>query len=463
MQKKPQFKFDVSVSLRNYRNKPTSSDYASMRWNVKTLSVSNFISLILSGYSYCHIYFHNLRRKDKFLHTNIVSIDVDDTDVCLRDFTNTIQLKATFAYETFSNGTDETFSYRLVYVIKERMNAKCFVQVYEKICCMTGLSATKDHCGKCITQLMNGISPSSYCYRSDLIYSIVEDLPVEESFSLMIEKNSEGLIPLVHTDKSPFNVTNNNILHNNIQKQYNTKVHNDKLRTAALDSMLASLREKGRKVFLDYCKPFYKLVRWSRLRFNENGYAVIPENHLSLFVRYSHVEGKAIINRFKDGEKRRNRLFIDGCIIRKIKSEIRIHELFYNLLHRVYWYYDNTDGILSDNLIACKAFDVMEYDVDSMDFKSMNAGSIITSPSYCRNNGVSRKAHSRTALQLENFSRIKTVYDESKSIKENLPILREHGIEASYKTLQRYCHANGIESCPGRKKVSDWYHPWLSV
>lgn len=104
MEKNPQFTFEVSMSKDYYLKKPTGVDYARMRWMKKTVTLSHFISLVMGGHSYCHIYFNNLRRKDKFMHTNLVSVDVDDTDICLADFIRNIQLKPTFAYETFSNG-----------------------------------------------------------------------------------------------------------------------------------------------------------------------------------------------------------------------------------------------------------------------------------------------------------------------------------------------------------------------
>lgn len=132
----------------------------------------------------------------------------------------------------------------------------------------------------------------------------------------------------------------------------------------------------------------------------------MPENHLALFCRFTQIGERRYVNRFKDGEKRRNRLFIDGCIIRKIKPEVTIQELFYNLIHRVYWYYDNSDGILSDILIAVKSAEIMEYPVEEMEFKSLHSGKVTTSASYCRNHNVSRKSYSRKALQYENYKKI---------------------------------------------------------
>ena len=118
------------------------------------------------------------------------------------------------------------------------------------------------------------------------------------------------------------------------------------------------------------------------------------------------------VNRFRDGEKRRNRLFTDGCIIRKINPGVTFMDLFFNLVHRVYFYYDNSDGVLSDELIARKAYDVMNYtEFDAMEFKSLDTGKVTTSPGYCREHGVSRRSYSRKALMYQNYESIQAWYE----------------------------------------------------
>lgn len=135
----PNFKFDITVSEKSYKSKPTSADYCQMKWHQKKTSLRNFISMVMAGYSYCHIYVKNMRRKDKFLYTQVISIDVDNTDAELKDFYSRCQLKPTFAYETFSNGVDDKFSYRLVYVFKEKIKARALEQIYDKICRMASV------------------------------------------------------------------------------------------------------------------------------------------------------------------------------------------------------------------------------------------------------------------------------------------------------------------------------------
>jgi len=385
-----------------------------------------------------------------------VSIDVDDATVDLLSFISTCTLKPTFAYETFSNGVMGQYRYRLVYIISEPLNSKAYVQMYDKICLMTHLEATKDHCGKLTSQLMNGTNHSAYVFRSDIIYSSITDIPVDATFEDQKEFFKDSLIPVVDpvedfnkeiknkfdaASKSIFNNNNiNNISHNN-QKQYKS---NDPKWNSCIGNFKHEIEmlEQDIDDFLKYHHQFLKLIRFSKLEYNESGYCVIPEDHLSLFVRYKSMKGECMVDRFRDGEKRRNRLYIDGCIIRKIKPDINYLELLYNLAHRVRYYYDNSDGVLSAMLIARKAFDVMSADVDSMEFKSLDAGRVTTSKGYCALHNVSRRSWSRKALMLENYSSIQEWYDPEESVGVNLKRAKEKGVKVSLSTLKRYCKMN---------------------
>ncbi len=98
-----------------------------------------------------------------------------------------------------------------------------------------------------------------------------------------------------------------------------------------------------------------------------------------------------------------------------------------------------------------------------MEFKSVLAGHITTSPGYCTQNSISRLSHSRKALMLENYRSISEWYDPNKTMKENLNMAEGKRIKVCAKTLQRYCSFNGISTVPGKIKASEWYDPRLSV
>lgn len=419
---KKNFKLEITLSKACYSRKPVRTDYERMSWVRKSIPLYDFIACIKAGYSYCHIYYNNSRKKNKFLYTQVVSIDVDKSMVSLQSFLADCTLKPTFAYETFSNCIYGPYSYRLVYVFEEKLNAKQFEEAYEKLCRLTELTDTRDHCGKVLSQLMNGTSRAAYVYQSNIIYSAISDLHLES----MEEDNTCALFT-----ETPFKINtkphkkiakatigqynpstpNNNIYNTQInQKQYKSNDLNWKKLLEEHEEAIEILCN-SREKFLDFYHQKFKVTRWSKLEYCDAGYCKIPEGHLKLFIRYGYNEGKPGIKRFKDGEKRRNRLFIDGCIIRKIRPDIQFLELLYNLVHRVYFYYDNSDGVLSEMLIVRKAYDVMSYDVDSMHFESLDAGRITTSPAYCKLHGLNRRAYCQVAVKIERYHAISEWYD----------------------------------------------------
>ena len=414
------------------------------------LSITQFISKIRQGYSYCHVFYNNRRTNNNFIQTNVISIDIDKNTICLADFIDSILLKPTFAYETFSNGLDERYSYRIVYVIREPLNKNCYIELYEKICRMTNLTKTADSCGKTLAQLMNGTKYDAYIYRSGIVYSIIDDLPLESKGQ--IDYKNE-IVQTIYNPIIQNNNYNNKIISSNNQKQYNTKFTFCKSSDSYLMDLVDEITEIGRAEFLQKYKNIYKLIRQTKLTFNELGYTIYPKDYKALFVRYNTNETGCTINRFKDGEKRRNRLFIDGCIIRKINPEITLYELFYNLVHRVYFYYNNDDNVLNEHLIAQKAIDVMNYDVATMDFSSKLAGHITTSQQYCVNHGISRRSLSRKALQIENYTSIQNWYDENKSISENFKTAIALKQKVCKRTLRNYCKFYNIDPNPNAKAI----------
>lgn len=310
---------------------------------------------------------------------------------------------------------------------------------------------------------MNGTTSEAYIYRSYIVYSTETDIILDNyTEDKVINVNYK---PKNNFSKSNFNLNFNNnfnyIINN--KKQYKSKEPFCKKYLDGLEEPLSILM-RDRKEFLDfYHQIFKKLVQWSPLEYNEAGYCIIPAGHLSLHVRYGYNNGRCVVNRFKDGELRRRRLYTDGCIMRKIKPEMTFLELLYNLVHRVYHYYDNSDGVLSDKLIIQKAIDVMNTDVDNMEFASLDAGRITTSPGYCKNHGISRKSHSRKAVMIEHYADIAKWYDKTKSVISNHRWAEDNGIKVSLSTLKRFCKYSGIPTSTGNIPISDWYNPCLSV
>lgn len=461
MQIDSNFTFTTWLSKKAYSKKPTGKEYSTMAWDEKQISVLDFAKSISHGHSFTQVYYGNRKLKKNFKFTQTITVDVDDASIPMREFIDSCTVKPTVAYETFSNGKNGVYKYHLIYIFEEELSAGVAPRVYYEICSRINLMDTKDYCGALLNQLMNGTSQQADVFISGNIYS------VEEYFCI----DSVEVEPVIELDdvvvESLPNIT---------PKQYNS---NEPLWKAFQEELkfeleILELSERtaikggvdmteARLSYIEFYRNNCPLIRSSELDYNEDGYCVIPEDHLSLYVRYARSSQGCRVSRFHNGDNRRVRLFIDGCIIRKIRPRITPGEMLFNLMHRVAFYYDNSDNVLTNKLIVRKTFDVMNCDIDAMTFKSLNAGKITTSLAYCQEIGVSRQSYSRTAVKIEHYKEIDDWYDNSVSVNKNHKIAQEQGIDISLSTLKRYCHDRGLSTSPQRVAISSWYNEHLSL
>lgn len=168
--------------------------------------------------------------------------------------------------------------------------------------------------------------------------------------------------------------------------------------------------------------------------------------------------------KYKNGEGRRKRLFIDAMKLRAIKPNITFLEMLYNLVLRRQRYYDNSDKMLTDRILIEDAEIVLNMKLEDIyALKSSRHGGFITDPVYCAEHGISRKQHARTVRKKLHYKSIGEWYDLSVSVNENCNWAKENGIKISLNTLKNFCWDNDIDLYPNRKPITEWYDETLSV
>ena len=339
------FRFNISISDKCYDHKPTSEDYKGMTFSlVVGITVDELLEFIKKGHSFCHVFDENIRKKVNFLYTYSVFVDVDNSSESMCDFINQCAIKPTLAYTTSSNGLKgKGFRYRLIYIfdgiIDNEVTYKC---LYNCIVDINGLGATEDNCGSVSNQLMNGNSKDDIeIYCSHYIYHI--NAPFFSKCSL---EYTTSLSPHYYSkEQSEKNETAPDL--------ESIIVDND---SDEVDKMI-NLLLKDTKAFLSVYEGKIDIISESKIDFNEEGYGFYPEDYFCLFYRYNWQEKKVI--KFRDHEKRRNRLYIDACIMRLIKPDATFLELLYNLVVRRQRYYDNSDGVLTNRFLVDKVCQVL--------------------------------------------------------------------------------------------------------
>ena len=442
MKERNDFHFEISISEKSYRTKPSSEDYKCMKFHKVVVNPGMFMEYIRLGYSYCHVYKNDYRSNKTFLYTYFVNIDVDDSQISMSQCINRAVIKPTLAYTTFSNMKNGLYSYRLIYCFSEQIDAQIYEPLYKKVCAYANLSATKDNCGRVLAQLMNGNSlPDMESYLSNRIYEISDFAP-KGSLQLYVYGDR------VYNSNETKNTNYSNSKESN--KYYSYKITLD-------------LRNLESKSFLDKYS-YLGIVDQTKLDYNEKGYCIIPESFYKVYNRIVWSDKQARIKPFKDGEGRHKRLFADACVIRKIEPEITFEKMLYNLVYRRNWFYDNSDHTLTNTLLIEIAKQVLAKPLSDMDnIQPSKHGKFATSWKYCRDNKINRRSYARKIQKDLNYKSIGEWYDLSLSVSENLEYANQNGIQVSSSTLRRFCKDQDIDVNPHRKPIETWYNPAVSV
>lgn len=196
----------------------------------------------------------------------------------------------------------------------------------------------------------------------------------------------------------------------------------------------------------------------------EDGYCMLDDSYVALPVRVKWENNKATIKKYRDGERRRRRLYIDALLIRKIKMEITFVELLYNMVLRRKWYYDNSDGILTNRILVEIVDSVLKLAAEEFEkIKNIKHARFKTDRIWCLENNITRRSYSRQVVKKLNFEKIGSWYDTSKSMVENYKWAQSNQIKVSKSTLRRFCDENQISTSPGKHAIKEWYDENLSV
>lgn len=472
------FKFPISLSKDSYPTKE-SIDYRKIKLKVIETTASELLLFIRQGYSYVHIFKDNNRANTNFLRTNVISVDMDDSTIPMKEQLTQLKFKPSFAYTSSSNGLpDKGFRFRLVYVFTDPIcSISAFEELYHRICSSNGLDP-KDNCGGKVSQLMNGnTKPNIEVYESGYLYQTTDFMSLDEQANL-----KQGINPKVQNKTSE--LSNNNSLQyiSNVQNWtdqpteptviqitrkclrkygYGSDEEIDKL-LSENQSLLKYYWNFRDELFtpLHYHIP---LIQETQLQFNNEGYHVftIDEEYYKIHIRYrKDKNGKTTIKRYVDGECRRKNLNHNCYLLKKIKKDISLSELLYNMVYMKNHYFDNTDGVITKTWVLDVVCKVLCCNIDDYKCENSKHPKLTTDKEYCRLKGLNRRSYSRECQKKERHSKIGEWYDLGLSVGENYKTAKKEGwYEGSLKTLQRFCVENGINPNPNRRPIEEWYDP----
>lgn len=428
------FTLEVSYSNSSYNAKPTSDQIKYMHFALSKTNVNEFVDKISSGYAYCAVYdyddFGMSQKKDSnFAYTQVISVDVDKTTTPLSQALEMLHTTPTVAYNTFSNGSNDLYCYRFVYIFKEPIESIKEAKLYtlalnqivsEELNIKTDTNACK------VSQYFNGTNDSNV-FVSDCVYELsdfnIDDIKVSSKI-IQEEHHNIGLSDTFENDttliKDFWNLKLTEFLYKYDSIMPN--IQNSKIDIPSED-----------EPFIDIPSDYREIHRYWYLMVDEKGHKL------------------DYIKKIRDGEGRRKKLFLNGIIRRLINPQIT----FENMLHNIVWefvtYMVNDGNKITKKILWNIVQDVMKTDMTRYSELGKTTRKWMVNPYFALKHNMSkREVINKFKLNKKQF--IGELYDCSLSDKKNVEKMKEYGLKISLITLKRWRKENNITKYKAKHK-----------
>lgn len=430
----------VSISNIGFKIKPQSKEISKLIFQEKEITIEELKDYISQGFCYCNVFNNNEftikdKTKSNFKYSNIISIDIDHTDVSFIEAIQNIKTTPTIAYETYSNGKNNQYSYRLIYEIKEDVYSDKIRSVIDYFSNKVEkeLDVKIDTKASNPYQYFNGTTGTNRIVTNDVIYSLndidLSNLPIRQNNNIQKTKREE----------KEYNIDTNDP----IQKDFFNLSIKDfvyKYQGCFINKECTDLPDTSEDEPVIYFPSDYREIR--RYWFLD----CIDDEH-----KYSSTR------KIGDGQGRKSKLFFNAIIRRLIEPTLSFNNLLYNICYEVYFYIDNTDGEITKRHIykhICE--DAMNADLNEyQDFGKSNR-KYIANPAYCiKYNKTKRQAvnmvnsnkthkftHRTTKID---YSKVEELYNPSLTVQQNVDLLKEHNINIGKRTFMYWKKTMNIQ------------------
>lgn len=400
------------VSWKAYTEKPTKEN-VSTKYDRYTMSIQSLANLLHSGHTITNaagLHCDTTPTKEQFQFGNLLCLDIDGTDLDRYDIEGGLgeeKLTPNILYESFSSQTAKyngQKAWHLIYAWPQQLTANQFKYVARTIATKVSnkLGVEIDSHNLNPTQMIFGTNKSVYTLN-----------PTRAKFTELIGMTSDE-IPNIEVETNTIKPT-----HKVVTNKKKVEVSEIKL---DLDNYkyFTSTKDVYDMSNLDEHTPVAKVDEYYEIkpRMWKNG----------------------TIHKYNNGEGRRNKLYTYALIRRLIKSEVTKEELYYCAtvdLNR-FCYNTKEDYITTKDLMSIVHY-VMTVEINDELKKKFNTNrQTIVNDKFCENYGVSRKAASNMGRKLIKDNEIAKYFDEEKTIKENLQILKDNGVKVGKSKLYEY-------------------------
>ena len=442
------FNFEISYSTSNYNVKPTSEEIKHMHFEVRETNVNEFVDKISKGYSYCAVYKKNefgtsFKKDSNFAYTQVISIDVDKSTIPLNEALKSLHTIPTVAYNTFSNGINNLFCYRLVYIFENPIvsikNTKLYILKLNEIISKE-LNVITDSNAYKPSQYFNGTNDSNL-FMSNYIYELndfkIDNMNLDKKY-LDHNKNFNNSIDL-------------NII--KVQSKFIQEEHHNIGLTCTFKNDTVLIKDFWNLKFTEFLYKYDSLipnVQNSKIEIpsEDEPFIDIPSDYREIH-RYWYLlvdeKGHKLdnIKKIRDGEGRRKKLFLNGIIRRLINPQITFENMLHNLVWEFINYMVNDGNKITKNIIWNIAKDVMNADLSRYETLGKTTRKWMVNPYFSTKHNMSKR---EVINKFKHNKRqyIGEFYDLSLTDEQNIEKMKEYGFQISLRTLKTWRKENNI-------------------
>lgn len=339
------------ITSKNYTEKPNRNECRFLEFDKKNTDVEEFINYVTSGYGFTcsiltdksHISNKGDRRQINFKYSYLVCLDVDDSKYSMNEAFDIVSLKPTFSYNTYSNDeSNKIYKFRFIYVFSKPIDNvdlyySLMVFFNNKISKDLGISTDKKTID--CARYFNGTMDKNIC-KTNIIYNVEDIIKFDDFKELKIKKNKA---------KSP--------------KIEDKKELNSLEKFFFENSYISFLEE-----FSDKVTPSQTC---STLPVDDSTvpFVLLPTDFREIKRIWFKSNDKFKIRKIKNGEKRRNSLFVNGIIRRMINPSLTFDDILYALTFEMVNYIDNSEDKIIKQDIWNISKNVMKADINDEKFK----------------------------------------------------------------------------------------------
>lgn len=457
-------KISVSISNKNYSSKE-EVNYTSIKFYTTNVTIKELASTISEGYAITHNFFdYNkgyITTKDKteymFRYATYVALDLDNCEYnTLKELLSTLTIQPTISYTTLSHKLEGKGNrYRLIYVFNNLIyNPIEYCIIYDNLVntiLADNSTLVFDNSMRNVAQMCLGSScyaPCAELITSDNTYDNEDYLTTRISTFLAEKKEIKNKTNFEKIEgEVKYTISNEEFIND-----FNTNLGNEELLSKYVDKY--DWFESTPLNITDSTTPKIEL----------------PENYIEIKRYYNKVLNNVTghhtitgVRKYRNGEGRRNKLFINAVLRRYMLPSITLDHLLYCLIKELCEYYINIpgkgNGYINRTMIKAIALSSFSIDLQGENVlkfinKNKKKSNWIVNPLYVAKNNTT-KYYVRNQIKKEmNDNLISKYFDVNLSIKENLEIMKNNDVKISSRKLYSYRNELlGIQPKPRKEKV----------